>query len=233
MDKFIKLPHGEENTEVTPQDLLVYVNIKRFDNPEHACFPSIKVISELSELSDKTVQKCIRNLVNHGYITIVRKGRSNFYYFTDKQVNFEPFTEEFLDRKSISVLLKSFLIATQQHLIKEGDFWKTNYSQREIAEKINMPQPSVNKCYKELEAMNNLVTVKTNERDPETGLRRYEKMISPKDLGLIVLNKIKEIGEQTEDNTKEIEAMKRDMEMMKQRIIELESKQKEKEELYL
>lgn len=231
MEKFVKVPHSEENLEITPQDLLVYVNIRRFDNPEHACFPSLQKIADSCDLSDKTVQKCIKNLVNHGYITIEKKGRSNFYYFTDKQVNFEPFTEEFLDKKTISVLLKSFLIATQQHLIKDGDFWKTTYSQHEIAEKINMPQPSVNKCYKELEKANNLITVKTDAKDPQTGLYKVEKIISPKDLGLIVLHKIKEIGEQTNDNTREIETMKRDMEMLKKKILELESKQNK--DLYL
>lgn len=234
MEKFVKLPHPAPNTQLKPIDLLVYVNIRRHDNPEHKCFPSIDLLSKECCLANKTVRNCIKNLEANGYITVEKKGRSNFYYFTDKQINFEPFSEKFLDNTTMSNLLKSFLIAAQQYFFKDNpEFWKMTYSQRELSDKINMSQTSVHKSFKELEYMNALTTVKTDVYDPEIGCNRTEKLIPYKNLGLMIIQKIQEVDERSIQNSEDIESLKeeneslkKDVEILYKKINELENKSK-------
>lgn len=232
MEKFIKVPHSHENSKLEPKDLLVYVNIKRHDNPEQHCYPSIDLIAKESHLANKTVQRCIKNLVENGYLLVEKKGKHNFYYFTDKKVNFEPFSEKFLDSKKMSSLLKSFFIAGQQYLWKDNpEYWKTTYSNRELANKINMPHSSVDKCFKELSNMNALTTIKTDIIDQKSGQSKIEKIIPYKDLGLMIIQKIKEVDDRSLQNSEDIkslkeenESLKKDVAMLYRKINELEKK---------
>ena len=78
----VQLPNRAVDDTITPQDQLIYISIKRFmNNQTKEAFPSLDTIAEKSGASVPTVRKCIKNLEEADYITVIKKGRQNIYKF--------------------------------------------------------------------------------------------------------------------------------------------------------
>ena len=193
-----------ENKIITPKDLLVYITIKRFDNKQQKCFPSLRTIAELSKISVNTVRKCIQNLKDANYLDTEIKDRKTYYYFKKEIEGFEEFTKEFLDNSDISQTAKCYILAGKQYMFnKNSEFANLNYSSMEMSEICNMPYSTVTKCERELKNKELLTIVPTDTVD-KYGNKTNMKIFQFAKLGLYLYNKVQqhddEIEQLKEDN---------------------------------
>lgn len=198
MEQFFKLPHDMTvGTTLTVKDLWIYLQIKKYDNKDHQCFPSLAKISQNSGMAINTVRKSIAKLIEYKYLETKKVGKFTYYYFLEKGEQFEQFSREFLDMESLSTMTKSFLIGEKQHMFKDiPGIGKVEYSDRYISKLLNMSHAEVSKCNKELAQSGFLTTEKLDTIDSETGCRNVLKII---DLNSLFLNTVKQVQENTQD----------------------------------
>lgn len=151
-NQHVQLPITEEKSDLRPKDQLIYLSIKRFMNKDtHQAFPSLEKLKQVSGASIPTIRDSIQKLVDTNYISITREGRKNIYTFNTYK-NFEPFSYEFLDNKSLSFNEKAFIVATQKYMYKEEEgLGKIGYSNRKLADLISMTEGSIRKYNNSLE----------------------------------------------------------------------------------
>ena len=174
----VQLPNNAtKDSELTAKDWLIYLYIKSYKkSPNAEIFPSLEVLHQRSGASINTIRKCIQNLVDAGKIRVIKKGRSNYYEFLDKYDKFEPFSNEFLDKKDLTFLEKAQLVVSQQYLFKNPETGDgvTNYSNRQLAEIIKMPESTIRK---NLNSLINKGYVEIKEvKDEFTGLVTKQKI---------------------------------------------------------
>lgn len=187
--KHVQLPNDmTADANLTPQDLLIYVAIKRYMNKDtKEAFPSLQTICAKSGASVNTVRKCIANLEKEKYFTITKEGRKNVYKFSEYK-NFEPFSYDFLDKEDLTFTEKAYIIASQQYMFKdEPGIGKITLSSQDLAKRINMPESTISKCNKSLTAKDYLSIIRCNKRDEETGVVIQEKIFHLDELGQAVI----------------------------------------------
>lgn len=213
--KHLQLPNSMTvNQSVTPQDLLVFLTIKRFENwKTHEAYPSLNVIAKTCGCNKRTIIASIERLKQSDFIDSKREGRKNIYTFK-KYTDFEPFSFDFLDKKDLSFIEKAYLIASQQFLFKDSGLGKTTYNSLEMSEKINMPARTIRDCDRSLQEKNYLSIIKTNAKDPVTGLCKSEKIFHLDELGQAIVFAV----QKHEDD---INSIKEDLELMKREMIRL------------
>ena len=152
--QYVILPHDMTiDKKLNPKDLLIYCYLRMFrNNTTNECFPSLETLSELSKAAVNTIRKCLSNLEQAGWITITKKGRKNVYSFKDVTEHWEPISYELLKRKDLTFIQKATYITEQQHLIKDEDTMTavTTFSNRKMADIINMPESTYRKTINEL-----------------------------------------------------------------------------------
>ena len=178
--RHIELPSTEGINDLTPQDQLIYLGIRSFMNKDTMkAFPSQKSIADRVGCCEKTVRKCIQNLVDKEYIEIEKQGRKQIYKF-NKLKQFEPFSYEFLEDRSITFTQRALLASSQQYM-KEKESGKgiIKYSKMELAELINMPYPTLVKATRELANKDIINTTKlpSGKQQMEFALEKYHQGI--------------------------------------------------------
>lgn len=155
-EQYVIYPHsGNEQIQpdLDPKDKLVYLAIRRYMNEQtEEAFPSYAKISENTGACPRTIKKCVDNLVNEGYLETRKDGRKIIYKFNNKK-HFEPFSYDFLDKPDLTFTEKSYIVATQQYMIKEKETCegKVSYKNKELAQLIKMPESTISKCNRSLE----------------------------------------------------------------------------------
>lgn len=201
----IQLPNKQESEDITPQDQLIYVSIKRFmNNKTKEAFPSLETIKEKSGASINTIRKCIKNLEKANYIKIVKKGRQNYYIFNAYK-EFEPFSYDFLDNSNLSFLEKTYLLASQQYMYKENGEGSISYTNKELASKINMSESSISRCNTSLENKGYLTTLHNESREIGSNCRTSTKLFHLNKFGQAVVFLLKNHEERIQENTEKIE----------------------------
>lgn len=182
----VQLPNNASDLE--PKDKLVYLSIRRFMNKDtKIAFPSLQTISDISGASIPTIRKIITKLEDLDYFKVFKKGRGQQYKFNELK-SFEPFSYEFLDKNDISFTAKSYLIATQEFMYKDVEnYGKVSYSDRELSDKINMPQTTLSKCNRELEKLGYLTVVKNKNVELDTGCKKNTKIYHLAQLGQAII----------------------------------------------
>ena len=208
----VQLPNNMTlETILTPQDLLVYISIKRYMNNEtKEAFPSLQTICAKSGASINTVRKCINNLEAQDYFKIEKRGRQNYYIFSDYQ-KFEPFSYDFLDKEDLTFTEKAYIIASQQYMYKdEPGIGKITLSSQDLSKRINMPESTISKCNKSLTAKDYLSIVKCTKCDSETGVAIQEKIFHLDELGQAVIWALHNHEQRISNNEKTLDlALKR------------------------
>lgn len=215
---FNKYPHGnEEINKLTIIEGLVYISLRYFYRGNSDVYPSLQRIADLAELSIKTVDKCIKKLIDKEYITREKKGKKYFYTFLETDEQFEKFSDAFLLNKKLSAREKAYIISITRFMFKnsEEETGDISYTNKEIAEKINVSERMVmelNKSLVEKEILQDskAITKKFN-------LRPIDQMI------------ILELTSQKED----IETLKTKYSKIEQDNIELKKRVAELEKLAL
>lgn len=178
--RHIELPSTEGINDLTPQDQLIYLGIRSFMNKDTMkAFPSQKSIADRVGCCEKTVRKCIQNLVDKKYIEVEKQGRKQIYKF-NKLKQFEPFSYEFLEDRSISFTQRALLASSQQYMKnKDTGTGIIKYSKMELAELINMPYPTLVKATRELANKDIINTTKlpSGKQQMEFALEKYHQGI--------------------------------------------------------
>jgi len=219
----VQVPNNMTNSgKLSPKDLLVYATIKSHVNKiTKSCFPSLSTIAAESGISRPTVIKSIKSLKEAEYISVRIEGRKNIYSFSSYK-NFEPFSMDFL-KSEINPNIKAFLIASQQFMFKDiKGFGKMSYSDAELSKIINIDRHTVAKYNKELEDKGLLTTVKTNNRDPITGIQINEKFFHLSELGQDIIwelvnqrEDIENLKGDSKDNSKDIKILQLEVDRLK------------------
>lgn len=211
MKKHSQVPNDMAKDGISPREQLVYAVLHSYDNPEHKVFPSLDKLAERSQLSVPTIRASLKILEDAGYIKIEKKGRKNYYTFS-KYLNFEPFSDEFLDNKDITPTTKAYLVAAQQFMYKDVEgLGKLSYSNRVMSEHINMPESSIRKCNKELEKKNYLTVIK-NASLGDT------KIFNLNDLGQAIIWALQNHEERITQNTEKVADLEKRMEVLEKQL---------------
>ena len=217
--RHIELPSTEGINDLTPQDQLIYLGIRSFMNKDTMkAFPSQKSIADRVGCCEKTVRKCIQNLVDRDYIEVEKEGRKQIYKF-NKLKQFEPFSYEFLEDRSITFTQRALLASSQQYMKdKETGTGIIKYSKMELAELINMPYPTLVKATRELANKDIINTTKlpSGKQQMEFALEKYHQGIVK-----VLLNHEQRI----ENNEEDIFELKNQIKILTEKVNKLENKQ--------
>lgn len=226
--RHVQLPNSmTTNSELTPQDLLVYVSIKRFMNKDtKEAFPSLATISQKCGASIPTVRKCIARLVEEEYLFIRKEGRSHIYSFNNYK-NFEPFSYEFLDKEDLTFSEKAYIIASQQYMFKEGGEGRISMTNKELADKLNISESTLKRCDKSLEKKDYMTVIKGNRRDPVTGIMVNDRFFYLNELEQAIVFTLQDHENRISNNESEVQGLKEEMAKLKK---ELRDTKKENEE---
>ena len=202
--------------ELTPKDLLIYACIKKYmNNKTREAFPSLETIMQIAGASKTTVRKCIGRLKETGYISVRKDGRKNVYKFSEAK-DFEPFSYDFLDKEDLTSNEKAYIIAAQQYMFKENGEGIIRLSDMELSQKLNISYPSIRKYNLSLEEKGYMENFKLNKRDSATGLTTLNgKTFYLNELEQAIVFTLGKHDEEIKENKSEIE-------LLKQRLSELE-----------
>ena len=218
--RHIELPSTEGINDLTPQDQLIYLGIRSFMNKDTMkAFPSEKAIADRVGCCEKTVRKCIQNLVDKEYIEIEKQGRKQIYKFNELK-QFEPFSYEFLEDRNITFTQRALLASSQQYMKnKESGKGIIKYSKMELAELINMPYPTLVKATRELANKDIINTTKlpSGKQQMEFVLEKYHQGIVK-----VLMNHEQRI----ENNEDRISVLENQVKMLQEELIK-ERKNKE------
>lgn len=215
-----------------PQDLLVYVSLKRYMNNEtKESYPSLQTIADNCGASIPTIRKRIKNLEDKRYIETRKEGRKKYYKFL-KYTNFEPFSYEFLDNQNLTFQEKAYQLAAQQYQFKEDGYGKLSLTNKELSEKINMPESTISKCNRSLMNKGYLDIVQTRKQN--SGIIIKEKFFHLDEFGQAVVFELQKQREDIDKNTENIEKLQAEVDSLKKdlKIVLNENKKlkQEKEE---
>ncbi len=208
----VQLPNQVVQTKgLNSLDVLVYCFIKSFDGPD-GCFPSIRAISERSNLSHNFIIKSIKNLVKSKWLIAdcAGKGHKTYYKFL-KFDYFEPFSFTFLCNNELSSLTKSYLICNQQDLFKQSeDAAYMIKTANEISSDINMPLSSVYKCEDELKDKGILTITKLKNIDPVLGTKKQLRKLDLSKYNQEIAYTLRHMNDKIDANTKDIIELRED-----------------------
>lgn len=217
--RHIELPSTEGINDLTPQDQLIYLGIRSYMNKDTMkAFPSQKSIAERVGCCEKTVRKCVQNLVEKKYIEVEKEGRKQIYKF-NKLKQFEPFSYEFLEDRNITFTQRALLASSQQYMKdKETGKGIIKYSKMELAELINMPYPTLVKATRELSNKDIINTTKlpSGKQQMEFALEKYHQGIVK-----VLLNHEQRI----ENNEEDISELKAQIQALTKEVKELKKNQ--------
>ena len=216
----VQVPNNMGTKNLTPKDQLIYTIIKSHDNPTKGCFPSLQVLSKESGASINTIRDSIARLKEAGYIKTELKGRKTYYTF-DPYKKFEPFSPDFISNPNISFTTKSYLIASQQFMYKDVEnLGKLSFSNRELADQINMPESTIRRCNAELVSKDYLTILKNESKDIQTGCKTDTKLYDLNKLGQAVIWAICNHEDRIQQNTEDINTLKARLDKQDEQLAE-------------
>ena len=179
----------------------LYGCLKYFDGPK-GCFPSQQKIHDISKLSIPTIKELAKSLASKGFITITKKGRSNYYEFA-KYEKFQRYSMLFMKNNVLTPNEKMFLMYMQQYMyldntMHEGRISFTVDKMKEITSMSNRW------IYNVLQSLTDkgLVTKLMNKsRDTETGCNTVTYIFDLDQIGQNLL--FKQVTKNTEDIEKQ------------------------------
>lgn len=201
--QYVIYPHAENEKpqpDLTPQDKLIYLAIRKYmDDNTMTAYPSYAQLTQDIGAAAKTIKKSVDNLIANKYLETIRKGRKIIYKFNN-QHKFEPFSYEFLDKPDLTFTEKSYIVASQQYMFKDEttEEGRISYTNKELSSIIKMPESTISKCNRSLEAKGYL-----------NGASGVVKRFQLRELDQLFIWKLKEHEEQIKQNTDDIAELKK------------------------
>lgn len=201
--QFVIYPHSENSEKqpnLTPRDKLIYVAIRRYmDKSTMESFVSYSKITQDTGAAANTIKKSVDNLIREEYLNTRKVGRKIYYIFNNKK-KFEPYSYDFLDRKDLSFTEKSYIIASQQYMFKDGESeqGKISYTNKELSGLIKMSESTISRANHSLESKGFL-----------EGANLPTKTFNLRELDQVFIWKFKEQDEKIQENTDRIEELEK------------------------
>lgn len=192
-----KVPDSLIDLDLTYKDIFVYTCIKKHMSLDSmGCYPSTRTLAKLTKSSESTVLTSIKKLEKEGAFKITKRGRSNWYSFTNLLSDYEMISNEFIDNEKtpIPTYLKAYLICLQKHLFKEGTNGVTTYSVLQLSKLLKIPYTTIRKYNEELKNLNILSEEVMNKID-EAGFKKKKLTIDSTKINqdlMFLMNKAKE-----------------------------------------
>ncbi len=223
-NQHIQLPnYMTENEQLTPKDLLIYLYLKSHVNSKtKEAFPSLETLHKESGAAINTIRNCIKNLETANKIKVHKQGRKNIYTFPQFNDGFEPFSYKFLYKKDLSFSEKAQLVGTQQYMFTEDGEGIVQYSNRQMAQILNMSESTYRKNVNSL-IEKGYAEVKSYI-DQITGLKTTQKVYHLNKLEQAIVFIIKNHEDRIKNNTEDINILKQENEELRNRIEQLETK---------
>lgn len=224
----VQLPIKLEDCDLNPKDQLIYLSIRRFmNNNTKIAYPSLEEISKVSGASIPTIRASIKILKDKNYFEVIKNGRSQKYKFNELK-KFEPFSYDFLDKPDLTFTEKAYIVASQQYMYTDVEgVGKISYSNKELSQKINMPESTISKTNRSLQRKNYLTLIKNENKEIESGCKTDTKLFKLNELGQAVIWVLKDHEDRITDN--EIRINKLEETVAEQnRLIEKLLKEREK-----
>ena len=202
----VQVPDPDPAKKMKPTDRLVYAHLRSYMNKDtFECFPSLQTLASKSDLSINTIQRSINNLISLGLIEKITggKGKSNKYKFPKLENDFERFTPEFLSHKDTTPNEKAYLIGLQSQCYKNGQYAMTTYSNRELAENLNMSEASVQRYNSSLKSKEIMLELQTCKHDDEG----FNKIVKAIDMARVGQKVLFEIAVNHEDRLQQLEKL--------------------------
>lgn len=221
MEKHTQLPN--ETSSLEPEDRLVYLSIKRFQNGKtKECFPSLAVISKTCGRSINFIRQSITRLVSEGYLTLEKKGKYTYYHFSPYKT-FECFTDQFLDYPDLTPLEKAYIASIQQYMYVQPDnTGHISLDNMELSDRINMPMKTIEKCQKRLKDLN-ILTIVPTKATGTGGCTRRLYIYHMYAMGQLVYA-FKHLKDKVDLLDQDIESLKKADDLKDQQIKELQKK---------
>lgn len=204
-EQYVIYPHptnDEKQPDLTPQDKLIYLAIRRYMNKESmTAFPSYERITQDVGAVAKTIKKCVDNLVTAGYLEVEKKGRGLMYRFNNEK-KFEPFSYDFIDKPELSFTEKAYIVASQQYMFKDEETkeGKISFTNKELSNLIHMPAATISKCNRSLEKKGYLEGASDN-------VKRFQM----RELDQLIIWKLKDHEERINNNERDIALIKKQL----------------------
>lgn len=202
-NQYVIYPHeGIEdlNLGLTPQDKLIYLAIRRYINQDTmTSYPSYATITKDVGAAANTIKKCVQNLIREGYLETYKEGRKIVYKFNNKK-QFEPFSYDFLDNPNLSFTEKSYIVASQQYMFKDGEEGKIEFTNKELSHLIKMSEATISRCNHSLEKKGYL-----------QGASEITKRFQLRELDQLFIWKFKEQDEKLQKHEDEINLLKNEI----------------------
>ena len=216
----------KEHKDLKSIDYLIYANIRRHMNKDtKLAWPSLDTIAKESQCSVPTVRTSISRLKKDGLIDVVkRNGQSTMYKFKDLLKDFERFTPEFLDNPDITPEEKAYLIGLHSQSFKNEDYAITTYSNKELADNLNMSVRNIQRYNKSLQEKEIMTEIATSLKD-EAGFNLPAKAVDMHKIGQAILyinkrvdnheDRITNLEKMLEMALKENKTLKKENELLK------------------
>ena len=202
---------------IKPKDQLVYVAIKKFMNKDtKEAFPSLETLHKITKLSINTIRDCIERLVKSGFIEVRKEKRKNVYKFL-KYDTFEPFSFDFIEKEDLTSEEKAYLVASQKYMFKENNEGKISFTNKELSEKINMPESTISKVNKSLVKKDYALLLNCKN---SSGINIKQKWYHLNKLEQAIVFVLQNHEERIQENTEDISKLKREIEMLKKQLSE-------------
>ena len=231
-NQFFKVPNDmTTKKKLKPTDVLVYLYLKSYDNPEHQCFPSLSTLSKVSGAAINTIRTSIKRLEDNGYITIQKENNRHYYYFP-KEKEFQVFSPEFLHNDELSFKEKSYIAASQQYMyLDEKDIGKISLTNQKLAKNLNISEDTLHRIDKSLTDKDLLVKVDTSAVDAESGCNKTLKIYKLKELGQAVLWQVKKNTDDIEDLKTKNDKLEKTCDILLKEVAKLKKAQNIQENL--
>lgn len=208
-------------------DPYVYACIRRYMNKDTMiAFPSITTLIIDSGISKNPLIESISRLANAGYFTIIKKyGKSNQYLF-NKYKQFEIFSYDFLDDKTLTNKEKAYLVAAQQFMFKhpETKTGDIQFDSKTFAESIGLSTTTLTRIEKGLKEKQVLTMIPTNQKElmtidgqtiPITGFNLYNRIYNFEQFSNLLALKFQQQDKRLDDHEEEIKELKDEYKTMK------------------
>lgn len=216
-ERFVLYPSTKD--EITPNEALVYVMLRRFANEDLECYPSILGLSKKTNLSRTAIVKCLDSLINKDFISRRKEGKRIVYKFNEIK-KFEVFSYEFLDREDLTPTEKGILIILQQYMFKNAGFGDIYYNNTELEELTGLTRPTLIKYFKSLSRKGYLVTgcLPSTRNNEISEVKQFDLS----KLGQTIIFKLAEHEEEINKNKELIEENADRISILESKIKELE-----------
>lgn len=186
----------------TPQEALMYLYIQLYQ-VNNISTVSYKELTKISSIATKTIVKYIKSLERLNYLEINYEVSPIEYKFSE--ISGMCISYDLLNNSDLTFTEKSYIVAAHQYMYKEDNEGKISYTNKELSNLIHMPESTISKCNRSLEAKGYL-----------EGASEFIKRFPQHKLNLIFIEKFKEQDERLNKHDADINLLKKEIEQLKE-----------------